>query len=164
MEHVLCHPPGSEIFAKCVAAGSHYILGRLLQWWCHVQITKYIDAVWWRSYGRNDTFVVVASCRQDYSHIRCFQMTVLHTASTLCSLKRQHFCVSIGKTLHNADINKLLVADLLALLCLLTSKNKTFWTAVYCSFKILTCPCISTHKISNIQGHYFISSISFVTL
>jgi len=65
-------------------------------------------------------------------------MTVLHTASTLCSLKRQHFCVSIVKTLHDADINMLPVADLLALLCLLTSKiNKTFWKAAYCSLKYI---------------------------
>jgi hypothetical protein len=48
--------------------------------------------------------------------ICCFQMTVLHSASTLYSLKRQHFCVSIVKTLHNAGSNMLPVANLLTLL------------------------------------------------
>jgi hypothetical protein len=44
--------------------------------------------------------------------------------------KATPLCVPIVRTLQNADINMLPVADLLTLLCLLASKiNKTFLTA-----------------------------------
>jgi len=61
-----------------------------------------------------------------------------HCINTMYVEKAKILCVSTVKTLHNADINMVPVADLLALLCLLTSKiNKTFWTAAYCSLKYL---------------------------
>jgi len=61
-----------------------------------------------------------------------------HCINIMFVQKATLLCVSIVKTLHDADINMLPVANLLALQCLLTSKtNKTFWKAAYCSVKYL---------------------------
>jgi len=69
-----------------------------------------------KSYPCNDMFVVMAFCTQEYSHMlfshdcpsQCINIMFVEKATLLC--------VSIVKTLHNAGINMLPVANLLTLL------------------------------------------------